>query len=294
VIRNLPDKYEPIDIFISTDGTWHIHGMEKTPAQVLPSLDVVFNALHGAYGEDGKVQKILEQFGVPYTGSQSLPSAIAMNKHLTKKSLIPHGIKMAFHKLFHKKEVQEMGYHSLFRLIPNPSIIKPVSAGSSVGVSLVKSFDDLESALHNAFEHDDVIVVEEYIAGTEATCGIIDDYRGEKHYALLPVEIVPHVDNDFFDYDAKYGGGTKELCPGNFSPELTKTIQDYARRAHAELGLRHYSRSDFIVHPKRGVFFLETNTLPGLTPESLLPKSLIAVGSTLPHFLDHVISLARR
>lgn len=293
VIHNLPDTYYPVDIFISRDGVWHLHGVEKNPTQILSSLDVVFNALHGAYGEDGKVQSILDHCGVPYTGSRSLPSAFVMNKDLTKKSLIPHGIKMAFHRLFKKHEIEQINYHEIFRMIPNPAVIKPLSSGSSVGVSIVRSFEDLEQALLNAFEHDDTVIVEEYIPGVEATCGVIDDFRGEKHYTLLPVEIIPDSQHGFFNYHAKYGGGTREICPSTFPEHVTKTIQDYARKAHVELGLRHYSRSDFIVHPKRGVFFLETNTLPGLTAESLLPKSLYAVGATLPQFLDHVLTLAR-
>lgn len=294
VIHNLPDTYYPVDIFISRDGVWHMHGVEKSPTQILSSLDVVFNALHGAYGEDGKVQSILDHCGVPYTGSRSMPSAFAMNKDLTKKSLLPHGIKMAFHRLFKKGEVENLDHHELFRMIPNPAVVKPVSAGSSVGVSIVRSFEDLERALSSAFDHGDTVIVEEYIPGIEATCGVIDDFRGERHYTLLPVEIVPDTQHDFFTYQAKYGGGSRELCPSvSFPEQVTKTIQDYARKAHAGLGLRHYSRSDFIVHPKRGVFFLEANTLPGLTSESLLPKSLHAVGATLPQFLDHVITLAR-
>ncbi len=301
-LREMSDKYEGIDIFISKDGTWHVHGIEKSPTQALKHADVAFIALHGQFGEDGKVQRILEHIGVPYTGSESLASAIAMNKHLTKKSLssiagIKDKVKMAAHKLFTRQDREEKGAHGIFREMPHPAIIKPVSAGSSVGVTIVKSYDDLEAALDKAFEHSESVIIEELIEGREATCGVIDSFRDQKHYALLPVEIIPGASSTFFDYGAKYGGQdvamAQEICPGNFDEATQRAIQEAAKLVHSELGLRHYSRSDFMIHPKRGVYFLEVNSLPGLTSESLLPKSVKAVGSTLSHFLDHVITLAR-
>jgi len=127
------------------------------------------------------------------------------------------------------------------------------------------------------------VMIEEYIRGTEATCGVIDGFRGVDRYALLPVEIV----------SPKYPGVSQELCPGRFSDEESKEIQRHAVLAHDALGSRHYSRSDFIIS-RNGIYALEVNTLPSLTPESLFPKSLEAVGSSLPEFLDHIICLALR
>lgn len=292
VLRNLSrDKYIPHDIFISKEGVWHCDGFEKTPAEALKLVDVAFVALHGEYGEDGKVQSILEHLKVPFVGSDSVESAIAMNKHLTKKAL--HGMKhakLAPHKVISKEEYTEQTAQEIFRTIPHPAVVKPLSLGSSVGVKIVRTFSELETALAEVFTISEKVMVEEYIEGREATCGVVDGFRGEKHYALPPVEIIPN--NTFFDYEAKYGGGSRELCPSTFSDEIKKQIEDAAREAHIILGLRHYSRSDFIVHPKRGVFYLETNTLPGLTSESLLPKEIYAVGASLPQFFDHVINLA--
>lgn len=301
VLKNLPRKFEAIDIFISKEGVWHVGGIEKTPTDALKNIDVAFVALHGQYGEDGKIQRILEHIGVPFTGSESMASAIAMNKHLTKKVLksdaaigIKDIIKFPAHKTFSRDEVLQKGAHGIFREIVMPAFVKPVAAGSSVGVSFVKVFFDLEPAIKKALEHSDSIIIEEFIEGREATCGVIEDFRGEKHYALLPVEIIAPEKSTFFDYDAKYGGESQEICPGNFSDETKKIIQAAAKAVHKELGLRHYSRSDFIIHPKRGVFFLETNTLPGLTAESLLPKSVKAIGLSMPDFFEHVIGLVRR
>ncbi|MBC7836866.1 ATP-grasp domain-containing protein, partial [Acetobacteraceae bacterium] len=135
--------------------------------------------------------------------------------------------------------------------------------------------------------------VEEFIKGKEATVGVVDNFRGEKFYALMPVEIVPPPSREFFDYHAKYSGESTERVPGNFTHSEKEELMYLAKRAHETLGLSHYSRSDFIVS-KRGIYFLEINTLPGLTGESLLPKALAAGGSKLPEFLDHVITLARR
>ncbi|MFA6158809.1 MAG: D-alanine--D-alanine ligase [Candidatus Paceibacterota bacterium] len=295
VLKALPSHYEGVDVLISQDGAWHVGGVMRSPEEALRHIDVVFIALHGQYGEDGKVQRVLEHLGVPFTGSRSLSSAIAMNKSATKNALraLEDKVKMAAHKIFSRDEISQKGAHAIFQEISHPSIVKPVSAGSSVGVTVVKSFVGLEEALFKALEHGDSVIVEEFIEGREATCGVIEGFRGEREYALLPVEIVPHVDAPFFDYDAKYGGGSREVCPGNFDEATSRAIREAAQAVHAELGLRHYSRSDFIVHPKRGVYFLEVNTLPGLTSESLFPKSVKAVGSSMPEVLDHIIRLAR-
>jgi D-alanine-D-alanine ligase len=137
-------------------------------------------------------------------------------------------------------------------------------------------------------------MIEEFIPGREATCAVLDsaENRGDV-YALSPIEIVKPQENDFFDYDAKYSGKSQEICPGDFTAEETDMIQDFAVRAHKALGLNHYSRSDFIVAPD-GIYILEVNSLPGLTSESLLPKSLQVAGCDFHEFLDHVITLALR
>lgn len=292
VLKNLPEKYLGIDIFISRDGQWHVDGIVKTPELAVRHLDVIFNALHGEFGEDGKVQRILEHLGIPYTGSRSFESAVAMNKNLTKKALKGAGVKMAHHKIIKKEQMIEGVLAELFKTLPHPSVVKPTAAGSSVGVSIVKTFSELEEALEKAFKVGDTVIVEEYIDGREATAGVLDNFRKEKHYILPAVEIIPHKQSVFFDYDAKYSGASIEICPSNFSDEVKTKIHDFARIVHDTLGLKHYSRSDFVVHPKRGVYFLEVNTLPGLTTESLLPKSLKAIGSTLSEFIDHTITLA--
>ncbi len=290
VLKALPDMYHGRDIFIDKNGVWHLDGVEKRPEQIIRHIDVLFNALHGQFGEDGKIQKFLDTHGVKYTGSGALASAIAMNKFLTKKHALLQGIKTPLHTTVQRDEDVHARAIHIFKTFPHPAIVKPVSAGSSVGVSLATTLATLTEAIKNALIVSDVALIEECITGKEATCGVIDDFRGEGVYTLPPVEIVHS--KKLFDYDAKYGGKTREICPGNFTEKEKAEIQRVAALVHKTLNLRHYSRSDFIVNPRRGVYFLEVNTLPGLTNESLLPKSLEAVGSSLGQFLHHVIDLA--
>lgn len=295
ILKNIPEKYHPVDIFISREGLWHRGGMEMTPRQALSSIDVVFNALHGEFGEDGKVQQILDRLGVPYTGSGVLGSAIGMNKHIAKEHFVRAGLKTPHSRLLSPlsddKKLQELA-RELFKSFPIPAVIKPTSAGSSVGVSIARTLVELEEGLEKAFSQGGSVLVEEFIPGVEATCGVIEHFRGKAIYALMPIEIVPAPENKFFDYEAKYKGKSQELCPGRFSFKDKLEIERMAVEAHRALGLRHYSRSDFIVTPRRGIFILESNTLPGMTSESLFPKAVNAVGSSLPELIEHLISLA--
>ncbi|MDB5259345.1 MAG: D-alanine--D-alanine ligase [Candidatus Taylorbacteria bacterium] len=310
VLRHLsPDKYHVIDIFIDRDGLWHIAGMPKEPHDALSQVDIIVNALHGQYGEDGKVQAILDRHGIPYTGSGSLASAIAMNKALTKKVIADHsaaeghGVKMAKHVLISRDDIidefigdvsakaLEKKLLDVFKSFALPVVVKPVGSGSSVGVSVVKGFHEFEEAVMKAFESGSNIMIEEFIPGVEGTCAVIDDFRGSEIYALPPIEIRP-THGKFFDYEAKYQGKSEEIVPGNFTHEQKDEMMRIATLVHKALGLKHYSRCDFIVTPRLGIYFLEVNTLPGLTEASLLPKGLAAVGVKMGDFLDHLVGLA--
>lgn len=300
VLKHIPtDHYHVEDIIISKDGVWHRKGIPVTPHDLFPHVDVVFNAMHGQYGEDGKVQHLLEMHGMPFTGSRAFASALGMNKAMAKEVFRKNNIRTPQYHLIEiseKKspETLKEKIFSLFRKFPLPLVVKPASAGSSVGVTLVKSFDAFEPAIEEAFKHSDAVLVEEFIPGVEATVGVIDHYRNQALYALPPIEIRPHnaKGKAFFDFEAKYEGMSDEIVPGNFTASEKLELEDLARRVHKALDLHHYSRTDFIVSPRRGIYVLEVNTLPGLTEASLVPKALEAVGAPLPHFLDHVIQLA--
>lgn len=294
VLKHLnQDKYHPRDILIDKDGKWFVDGVAVNPSALLIHIDVAFNALHGHYGEDGQVQRELERYRIPYTGSGVSQSASAIHKATAKEVFKTLGIRTPSYTTI------TSGMHNLydevvkvFRTLPGPYVVKPMSGGSSVGVVKANSFEELIDAVATVFDEHDTALVEQYVNGVEATCGVIDSFRGSEYYSLPPVEITPSSERTFFDYEAKYNGTTKEVCPATFSKRTKEEIQKLASKIHKGMRLRHYSRSDVIVTP-RGVYALEVNTLPGLTKESLLPKSLEAVGCTLKEFLDHLIGLAR-
>ncbi|MEI7719989.1 MAG: ATP-grasp domain-containing protein [bacterium] len=288
-----PEKYDVRDIFISRGGDWHVHGVVMLPEKALRGVDVAFNVLHGDYGENGGVQRMLGSLGVPYTGADPFASALSFNKHQTREVVAKLGVKVPHGVVVEKAYDLEPLALSLFRSFPHPAIVKPVAGGSSVGVAVANTYHELLSGLEQAFEHGERVLVEEFIAGKEGTLGVIDGFRGEKLYALLPVEIIPPKKHGFFSYDAKYSGETTERVPGNFTKKEKDLMAKAARLAHEGLGLGHYSRSDFIVS-KRGVYFLEVNSAAacGMTRESLFPKAIEAVGARVSDFLDHVVQLA--
>ncbi len=303
VLKHLPaDKYQVRDIFIDKKGVWHLEGRPVDLATLAQSVDVVFNALHGEFGEDGQVQKLLDRFSLPYTGSGHYASALAMNKTLAKEKFKAAGLRtpvgLEIRRPCPPKFDNEGGGNDdflnteanrIFQKISPPWIVKPVDRGSSVGLSLVRSLGELKQAIADCFLISDLVLVEEYIRGREATCGVVEGLRGQDLYALFPTEIVRQGEQ-LFDYEAKYGRH-KLLCPGRFSEQEKQELERLAKLAHQTLGLRHYSRSDFILTP-RGIYILETNSLPGLTEQSLLPKALQAGGIAYPDFLDHLVLLA--
>ncbi|MES2314465.1 MAG: D-alanine--D-alanine ligase [Patescibacteria group bacterium] len=291
--EKLSDKYHAYDILIDKKGGWHIDGMPVMPVDLATRLDVAFNALHGAYGEDGTVQHLLEVYGIPFTGSKALPSAVGMNKVLSRKTFEDHGIKVPVGRQILSNDIRDDApavAQELFHSFPIPAFVKPVSGGSSVGMSVVRNQSELIDALRKAADHDVAVLIEEYISGTETTVGVIEGFRNELMYTLPAVEIRPY--STFFDYKAKYEGLSEEIVPARLPHKVKEQLAILAQKAHQALGLRHYSRSDFIIHPRRGIYMLETNTLPGLTDESLIPKALRSVGSDTHELVDHLIRRA--
>jgi len=294
-------KYSAVDIFIDRDGIWHINGIPTAMSKIMRKVDVIINALHGDYGEDGKVQQLLEQWKIPYTGSGPFSSAIGYNKFLTKKEFAKLGINTPKHILFPayqadfdepKERYAQNKAREVWERLPPPWIVKPLTGGSSMGVHVCKTFQSLIDAFEDGVNEKVSILVEEFIKGKEATVGVVDEFRGKKIYTLPPIEIRIPKTSTFFDNEIKYNGKSQEICPGNFTDKEKTELERLASLIHTGLDLSHYSRSDFIIHPKRGIFALEVNTLPGLTGESLMPKALNAVGSNLPEFIDHIIKLA--
>lgn len=286
------DKYEPHDIFITNAGEWHIDGRPVTPAKLSQHIDVVFNALHGEFGEDGKVQKILEIFNIPYTGSTPLPSAIGMNKDLAKKYFSAVGIKVPRGLIVSRGEEVSDVVARVGTEISAPYVVKPLAGGSSVGLSLAHTESELIAAIERALAYSEKAMIEEYVRGREITLGVVDSVDGVGSYATPPLEILLP-EGVLFDYDQKYKSSAHPVGPARMSNSERGALEEAALRAHAHLGARHYARYDFIMTDE-GPCLLEVNTLPGLTNTSLLPQSLALHGLPLPEFIDYVITLALR
>jgi len=248
--------------------------------------DLVFLGLHGADGEDGKVQALLELMGVPYTGSGYLGSAMAMDKLVTKGVMEQNGIRTpAWREIY----VTEEAVPALAAELPVPCVVKTPSGGSSIGVILPETREELESALHEAAKYSPRVLIEEKIVGRELTVPVFDG-------AYLPaIEIVPP-EGTYFDYVAKYQnsdqGGAQEICPAPITEAEFREMGGMALKLHEALGLSVYSRTDFILDREGTPWCLEINTLPGMTPASLLPKSAAAAGYEYPVLCEKIAELS--
>lgn len=290
-------RWRPAPIMITKTGHW-LYGEDRhwrNPGEALANVDVICNALHGFFGEDGKVQQILEHHKIPYTGSGIFASAVAMNKLIARKMfrtaglLIPKGIGM---RRYGDESFETLAGRVL-RAFPPPWIVKPAANGSSVGVSIARHSNDLVPALEKAAAEDEEerVLIEEYLKGREVTCGVLEHFNGADHFALPPIEICPPPRAEFFDYQVKYDGSTNEICPAEFFDAMLKKIRETAVRAHTALGCRDYSRTDMIL-AGTNLYVLEVNTLPGFTKESLFPKAAAAAGLSFSDLLDHLLTNA--
>lgn len=292
VLKHIPsERYEPIDVLITKDGTFHINGFPISLEKLAKNIDVVFNALHGEFGEDGKVQQMLGDFSIPHTGSKAFASAVGMNKALAKEYFKKAGIKTPYGAVVKKGDDTLSAALEIFRSIPPPYVVKPLTSGSSIGLSLTRTFDGLTSAIDYALMYSPAVLVEEYIKGKEVSCGVIDSLDHDIAHPTQPIGITLPQGARVFNYSLKYGDMVKKSCPAELTETEREILQSLAVRAHRGIGMRHYSIADFIVSP-RGIYLLEVNSLPGLTDKSLLPFALEASELSLGEFLDHVLTLA--
>ena len=252
------------------------------------TIDVAFILLHGLLGEDGTVQGFLDLLDIPYQGSGVLGSAMAMDKNLAKTMYRLNGLPVAAWRMAIPEDAKQP--ERLLDELDLPLVVKPVRQGSSLGMGIARDEKELGKAISVAFEHDSQVMVEEYIHGREITAAVL----GNDELTSLPlVEIIPSAEYDFFDYEAKYTkGASREICPAELSPELTRQAQEYGLVAHRALHLRGYSRTDMILDDRGKLYLLETNTIPGMTPTSLFPQAARAAGLSFPALLDRLIELA--
>ena len=246
--------------------------------------DIVFMALHGENGENGKIQAAFDLFGIRYTGTGYLGSALAMNKGMAKQLFLENGIPTPRGTSLKRGEdaakIETCGIHF-------PCVVKPCSGGSSIGVSIVHDKAEYEQALKEAFRWENELVIEEYVKGREFSVGVID------FQALPIIEIAPV--EGFYDYKNKYkAGSTVETCPAELSEQITKEMQGYAEKVAEVLGLNTYSRTDFLLDAEDHFFCLEANTLPGMTPTSLLPQEAKVTGVDFNQLCEKLIESSMR
>ena len=250
------------------------------------NIDLALILLHGRYGEDGSMQGLLDLLGIPYVGSGVLGSALAMNKKIAKRVFRTEGLLVADEVLLYKGEAYSSD--RILERLGASTVVKPASEGSSIGVTICHSKEELLKGIDTAFHHDREILVERFLNGKEITCCVL----GNKSLEALPViEIVPNPQYTFFDYQAKYTpGATSEICPARISRAQTEEVQSCAMRAHRALQCRDWSRTDVILHDGK-IHLLETNTIPGMTETSLVPLAARTAGMTFSHLVDRLIEL---
>ena len=294
MMQALPEeRYDVRDILIDKSGLWHLRGSPATPVRALAQVDVVLNALHGGVGEDGTVQRVIEQIGVPYAGARPQAAGLSLNKIRAREILrqanirIPRGVSFSPRNDLNTAEMAQLA----FSQFGPPYIVKPVSEGAGRGVRVAASIIELPDAIGDVLDAFGSALVEEYVRGREASVGVIDNFRNEELYVLPPA----HVEREgmFLGLEPHESGLPRHSVPSPFSYTQKLTLADTARRAHRALGMSHFSRADLIVTPT-AVYLLEVNAIPGLYPGATFPSMLEAVGSSVTEFLEHAIHLAKR
>lgn len=250
---------------------------------ISPDIDLWFNTIHGTFGEDGRLQEILDASGIPYTGAGAKSSRIAFDKNLAKAAFVANNVPTP------RSEILDVSNGMKLPSFKAPFVVKPPREGSSVGVHIVRSQADAEKAIAKAGEHSHDLLIEEFIEGKELTVGILNDK------ALAVVQIVPP--DGVYDMASKYpwlsgGQGSQYFCPADLDPETTRRVQDAALAAHRALGIEIYSRADVLLDSQNRPYVLEANTIPGMTETSLLPKSAAATGLSFPELCKTIAILS--
>src|SRR5262245_3189118 len=251
--------------------------------QLPDDIDLAFITIHGTFGEDGQIQKILERRGIPYTGDDASASESTFDKIRTKEKCREHGVPTPPWEVIHAGQKPT---------IPVPIVVKPAREGSTVGVVIVKNENELDSAIAEASKYDRELLIEKFVSGRELTIGILGDQ------ALPIIEIIPK--GGFYDFNNKYpflnpqaGGGAEHVCPADIDAEKTNEIQQLALRAFQAAGLQVYARVDVILPDNKHPTVLEINTIPGMTEASLLPEAAAAAGIGYADLCTRIIALSR-
>ena len=280
-----PQRYDVQRIFITPEGRWEPRAISPEPGGN-PGIDVVFPVLHGTFGEDGTVQGLLELAGLPYVGAGVLGSAVSMDKEVTKRLLRERGLPVAEFVVLARGEYD---LDDICSRLPFPMFVKPANLGSSVGISKVKTREELARALEFAGEFDRKILVERGIAGREFECSVLGNYNP---ISAVPCEILPS--REFYDYEDKYLLGTsKTVLPADLTPEQTREVQRLAAACYQAVHCEGMARVDFLLETATGKFYInEPNTIPGFTSISMYPKMWEAAGVPYAELITRLIDLA--
>lgn len=291
-------KYLPILVEMTKEGKFVVKkGKRKTVLDLQnkdkKKFDLIFIALHGSPGEDGGVQGMLESLRIKYTGPGVLASALAMNKVFSAQIFAANGL--PYPEFIHfKKDGWQRDADKILAdaesKIGFPLVVKPVDQGSAVGVSIVKSKDELKKTIDKTIKKFPWLMAQKFVKGQEATCGVLEINGAPT--ALLPTHILPNL-GEFYDYKSKYQtGGSQHICPADFSAVINEQIQKLAIMAHKALGCRGMSRTDIFVAGDNKLYIIETNTIPGMTPTSLFPEAAAKAGIDFSVMLDYIVEAA--
>ena len=267
VLRYLNETHKPVDIFVAKDGKWYVGGLARPPEKILQNVDVVWNSLHGSYGENNQIHELLDSHKILYTGSDRYNSTLANNRLMVRGKVADAGVKVAMYKLVKSNDSLEEKAKEIFNTMPHPVVVKPVF-GRMSQYPIAESFFELVSGLNSVLSSHPGALVEEYIKGKNVFCVVTENFRNKNLYAFPPVSKM------------------------SISKAETEKVEDYAKRIHQALNLSHFSEPFFIVTPRRGIYFSEINTTPQIKETGTLKKSLESVGSSIKEFIHHILDLA--
>ena len=289
------EKYLPTLVEMGKDGNFFVIQKNKRIkfnflGLVKAKFDIVFIAMHGSPGEDGGMQGLLETLGVKYTGPQVLSSALAMNKVFAAQVYLANGLPHPDFVHFKKegwKRNPDKIMNDIVSKVGFPMVVKPVDQGSAVGVSKIKSHEELRKTIDKTIKTFPWLMAQKFVKGQEATCGVLE--KDGQVMPLPPTHILPNL-GEFYDYKSKYStGGSTHICPADFGDIINQQIQNLAIMAHKALDCRGMSRTDIFVADDKKLYILETNTIPGMTPTSLFPEAAAKAGISFGKMLDFIV-----
>lgn len=281
--------FEAIDMLLDKEGVLHIKGIPADLEKAQSSVDYIWNALHGEFGEDGKVQRLLDQYNIPYSGSGVLASAQAFNKKVAKERAESLGIKTPASLLVMPDGTESVADVTMriYKTMAPPWIVKPLSGGSSFNTFFALTPLDLSQAVEEAISHAQPLLVEQYISGTEVAVGVIDEFRNKKEY-VLPVVDIDSPRQGILSHETRHKGSYTDGA-SRLRADERQRLGELAQELHRSLGAKDYSQSEFIVDRFGKIWFIETDTHPALHSEAPFYKALEAVGATLTEFVKSVL-----